>query len=199
MERLYTLKEAKKFLGIQTHTIQRWDREGKLKVVRTPGGRRRIPEGEILRIQGEMERQGIVVGYARVSSQSQKDDLERQVALIKGKGVENILIDIGSGLNEKRLNFKRLLRMVMRKEVRKIVVSYSDRLTRFGFETLKEFCSAFGTEIEVINGDVYRSPQEELVRDMIMIIAHFSGKLYGMRSHKQKEVVRGVKDILTAT
>lgn len=47
MERLLTLKEAKKFLGVTTRTIQRWDKEGKIKVVRTIGERRRIPESEV--------------------------------------------------------------------------------------------------------------------------------------------------------
>ncbi len=199
MERLYTLKEAKQMLGVQTKAIQTWDKEGKIRVVRTPGGRRRIPESEILRIQGIETPKRAVIGYARVSSQSQKDDLERQLEIIKRKAVDSILIDIGSGLNEKRRNFKKLLKMVMQREISKIVISYPDRLTRFGFETLKEFCLAFGTEIEVINEDVYTSPQEEMVKDMITIIAHFSGKLYGMRSHKQKEVIKNVKNILSQT
>jgi len=197
MEKLYTIKEAKQLLGVQTKAIQIWDRKGMIRVVRTPGGRRRVPESEILRIQGKEEKEGMIIGYARVSSLSQKDDLERQIALIKNKGVENVLTDIGSGLNEKRRNYKKILKMIMRNEISKIVISYPDRLTRFGFETLIEFCSTFGTEIEVINEDIYKSPQEEMVNDMITIIAHFSGKLYGMRSHKQKEVVKNVKNILT--
>lgn len=196
MEKLYSLKEAKRLLGVQTKAIQRWDREGMIRVVRTPGGRRRIPESEILHIQGEEKRERKVVGYARVSSLSQKDDLEQQERLIKNKGVEEVLTDIGSGLNEKRRNYKKILRLVMQRKISKIIISYPDRLTRFGFETLIEFCSAFGTEIEVINEDVYTPPQEEMVKDMITIIAHFSGKLYGMRSHKQKEVVKNVKNIL---
>jgi len=195
MEKLLTIKEAKLLLGVTTHTIQEWDKKGLIRVVRTPGGRRRIPESEILRIRGE-ENKREVLGYARVSSQSQKDDLERQIELIKSRGVDNILTDIGSGLNEKRRNFKKLLKMVMQRKVSKIIITYPDRLTRFGFETLKDFCSSFGTEIEVINGDAYKSPQEEMVKDLITIIAHFSGKLYGMRSHKQKEVVKNVKNIL---
>lgn len=199
MEKLYTLKEAKEMLGVQTKAIQRWDKEGKIRVVRTPGGRRRIPESEILRIQGIEKNKGAVVGYARVSSQSQKDDLERQIELINSRKVDTILTDIGSGLNEKRHNFKKLLKMIMRNEVSKIVISYPDRLTRFGFETLKEFSSSFGTEIEVINEDAYTSPQEEMVKDVITIIAHFSCKLYGMHSHKQKEVVKNVKNILSQT
>ncbi|MFB0562721.1 MAG: MerR family DNA-binding transcriptional regulator [Candidatus Lokiarchaeia archaeon] len=49
------MKEAKRLLGVQTKTIQQWDRRGKMRLVRTPGGRRRVPESEILRIRGEGE------------------------------------------------------------------------------------------------------------------------------------------------
>ncbi len=199
MERLYTLKEAKKLLGVQTRAIQQWDRDGKIKVIRTPGGRRRIPESEILRIQGETKQAGKVVGYARVSSESQKDDLNRQIEILKSKGIkgEEILHDIGSGLNEKRRNYRKLLKMVMNREISKIVVTYPDRLTRFGFDTLTDYFSYFGVSVEVINENAYQSPQEELVKDLITLVAHFSGKLYGMRSHKQKEVMENVKNILT--
>jgi excisionase family DNA binding protein len=62
MERLYTLKEAKRLLGVTTKTIQRWDKEGKVRVVRTVGGRRRIPESEIKRILG-LKEERVVVGY----------------------------------------------------------------------------------------------------------------------------------------
>ena len=54
---------------------------------------------------------------------------------------------------------------------------------------------AFGTEIEVINSE--ENPREELVEDLITIVSHFAGKLYGMRSHKYEEVVEGVKRLLS--
>jgi len=43
MDKLLTMKEAKELLGVSTKTIQNWDKAGTIKVVRTPGGRRRIP------------------------------------------------------------------------------------------------------------------------------------------------------------
>jgi len=200
MERLYTLKEAKKLLGVTTRTIQRWDKEGKIRVVRTVGGRRRIPESEIKRILG-LKEERVVVGYARVSSTAQKDDLERQKQLIhsyaKDKGYDKIQIlsDVGSGLNEKRKGFLKLLEMVAERKVSKVIVAYKDRLTRFGFETLKKLFQAFGTEIEVINSE--EKAQDELVEDLITVVSHFAGKLYGMRSHKYEEVVEGVKKLLS--
>jgi putative resolvase len=200
-ERLYALKEAKRLLGVTTWTIQQWDRRGKIKCVRTVGGRRRIPESEIKRILGLREERSIV-GYARVSSTIQKDDLKRQKQLIQGyakeKGYEEIqiLADVGSGLNENRKNFLRLLEMITERKVSKVIVAYEDRLVRFGFETLSRIFQTFGTVIEVINHES-KTPREELVEDLITIVSHFAGKLYGMRSHKYREVIDGVKKLVS--
>ena len=54
-----------------------------------------------------------------------------------------ILKDIGSGLKEDRRNFQKMLKMVMNKEVSKVVIAYPDRLTRFGFKILKDFFKSF--------------------------------------------------------
>jgi putative resolvase len=197
-ERLYTLKEACLLLGLHPRTIQKWDKQGKIRVLRTLGGRRRIPESEIKRLQGE---RGIrsIIGYARVSSPTQRDDLERQVEYLRQRGVQEVITDIGSGLNEKRKGFLRLLDRVLHNEVDKVVILYEDRLTRFGFDTLKKVFEAHGTTIEVLNQTDAKPPQQELVEDLITIISHFSGKLYGMRSHKQKEVVKRAKELFTQT
>ncbi len=200
MERHYTLKEASEILGVSIKTLQLWDKEGKIRYVRTPGGRRRIPESEIKRILGLKEERKII-GYARVSSNKQKDDLERQIELIKNYAKERgweieILKDVGSGLKENRKNFQKLLRMVVNREISKVVVAYSDRLTRFGFKTLEELFEGYGCEIIVINEEE-KSPQEELIEDLITIISHFAGKLYGMRSHKYKKVVEGAKQLIS--
>jgi len=193
------MKEASKLLGVHVKTIQKWDREGKIRCVRTVGGKRRVPESEIKRILGIHEERKIV-GYVRVSSNTQKDDLERQIELIKNYASEKeweieILKDIGSGLKENRRNFQKLLKMVMNKEISKVVVAYPDRLTRFGFKTLEEFFKSYGTEIVVINREE-KTPQEELVEDLITVISHFAGKLYGMRSHKYRKVVEGAKQLI---
>jgi putative resolvase len=158
------------------------------------GGRRRISESEIRRLQGE---RGIrsVIGYARVSSATQKDDLERQVEYLRQRGVREVITDIGSGLNEKRKGFLRLLDRVLHNEVDKVVILYEDRLTRFGFDTLRKVFEAHGTSIEVLNQVEMKSPQQELVDDLITIISHFSGKMYGLRSHRHKEVVECAKNL----
>ena len=192
-------------LGLHPRTIQKWDKQGKIRVLRTPGGRRRIPESEIRRLQGE---KGIrsVIGCAGVSSNAQKEDLDtqkedlkRQVEYLRQRGVQEAITDMGSGLNEKRKGFLRvrLLDRVLHNEVDKAVKLYEDRLTRFGFKALKKVFEGHGTTIEVLNLADVKPPQQELVEDLITIISHFSGKLYGMRSHKQKEVVKRAKELFS--
>ncbi len=74
-EKLYTVKQASEILGVHPKTIQKWDREGKIRIIKTPGGRKRIPESEIKRLLGMQEENGLSIGYARVSSHTQKDEL----------------------------------------------------------------------------------------------------------------------------
>ena len=86
MEKLYSMKEVPEMLGVGVRTVQRWDKEGKIHCVRTVGDKRRVPESEIKRILGLHEERKIV-GYARESSNTQRDDLERQIEAINHKEV----------------------------------------------------------------------------------------------------------------
>ena len=196
---LSTGKVAKIF-GVHPLTVRRWVQEGKLHPIRTPTGRFAFPLSEIQALTGALGRE--IIAYIRVSSRTQKDDLERQREMVlsyaKERGYKNVTVlqDIGSGLNERRRNFRKLLRRVADGKVASVIVAYPDRLTRFGFGILEQFFTAHGAKIEVVNRGEERTPQQELVEDLMTIIASFAGKLYGMRSHKYKEVVRGAKKLL---
>ena len=106
-----------------------------------------------------------------------------------------ILKDVGSGLNENRKNYRKLLELVAKGEVSKVIITYPDRLTHFGFKTLAFFFRQYGAEIIVLH-EKGKTPREELVEDLITIISHFAGKLYGMRSHKYKKLKEGVKKLI---
>jgi len=142
-----------------------------------------------------------VILYARVSSNSQRDDLEGQVKVLEDWARQNnivdyeVVTDIGSGLNEDRGGFEKLLRLAVERKISKIVIAYPDRLTRFGFKTIEELLRPFGVEIVVLSHED-KDPREELVEDLVTITSHFAGKLYGMRSHKYEKVVEGVRKLL---
>jgi putative resolvase len=199
LERSYSPKEAGKMLGVTTHTIQVWDRQGRIKCIRLPTGRRRIPGSEIERILGTAEQRKKAI-YARVSSQDQKSDLNAQVKALKGSapGAE-VYADVRSGLNFERKDLLRLLDDVLSKKVSKIYVTYEDRLTRFGFDLISWVCRKYGTEIVVVNSREAISPQEELVQDMIAIIMSFSAKLYGLRSHKTRKLLQSVREVTSSS
>jgi predicted site-specific integrase-resolvase len=98
-----------------------------------------------------------------------------------------ILKEVGSGLNDKRKKIQELIRMVENNEANRVFVTYRDRLTRFGFHYLEAMFKSHGVEIVVVKDQEKEKPvQEELVEDMMSLIASFSGKLYGLRSKKIK-------------
>ena len=204
MDKLLTMKEAKELLGVSTKTIQNWDKAGTIKVVRTPGGRRRIPLSEVERIRGEsfLSQKKKLVIYARVSSneQKQKGDLERQINFVKKNLGEDFLIvdtlsDVGSGLNDKRKGLHQLMKLAKEKEITDVAIRYKDRLTRFGYGYLEEYFTSHGVTIHVLDKEEEtKSVQEELADDLISIITSFSGKLYGLRSKKHKELQKSAKE-----
>jgi len=187
-------------LGISYTTLRDYVRRGYIKPVLTPGGRWRFKEEDVERLIGVI-RQRRVILYARVSSNSQRDDLERQVRALEEWARQNniadyeVVTDIGSGLKEDRKGFKKLLKLAVERKISRIIVEYPDRLTRFGFKTIKELLKAFGVEVVALNQED-KDPREELVEDLTTIVSHFAEKLYGMRSHKYEKVVEGVRKLI---
>jgi len=156
-------------------------------------GKWRFKEEDVERLVGIVRKRKAIL-YARVSSNTQKDDLANQVKYLeeKVKDYDQVITDIGSGLNMKRKGFLKLLRMILNNEISKVVITYPDRLVRFGFEILEEVCKAHNCEIVVLNRED-KTPEQELIEDLISILASFSGKLQGMRKEKVKKCVEELK------
>ena len=198
---VYKLGEVAKFTGVTTGTLRRWESLGKVEFSKTDYGTRSLTKDKLIELlkannlwSDEMERlQKKDVIYCRVSSHEQKKhgDLDRQIQfLIKNNNdLINpvILSEVGSGLNDKRKQLQKLLKMVLNNEVSRIFITYEDRLTRFGFEYLRTMCEMQGTKIIVVKDiDVKKSIEQELMEDIMSLMASFSGKLYGMKSRKNK-------------
>ena len=81
--------------------------------------------------------------------------------------------------------------MVCNNEVRNVYVTYKDRLTRFGYHYLETMFLAHNVNIIVVKDkDNEKSVSEELAEDLMSLIASFSGKLYGLRSGKNKKSIK---------
>ena len=198
-EKLYRIGKAAKQLGVTIQTVRNWIYSGKVQTLRTAGGEHRIPESEIRRILGIPAPKRQTVLYSRVSSYGQKADLETQERLLEQFAIENGYTnlvkfrDIASGLNPKRRGLRRIFRLIDANQIDTIIVNYKDRLTRFGFEYLESYFNSHGAKVLVLNQEAIQDPQKELVDDLIAIVASFSGKIYGLRSHKAKKIVQSVK------
>lgn len=198
MELMSIGKFAKK-IGVNVATLRRMEKKGELMPTHVSSGGTRYYSTEQLKhfIKGENKNKS-VVGYCRVSTRSQKDDLETQVNNVKSymiaKGYQyEIIEDIGSGINYNKKGLKQLIDKINNQEVSKVVVLYKDRLIRFGFELIEYLCEINNVELEVID-HTDKSKEEELTDDLIQIITVFANRLYGQRSKKTKRLIEEVRN-----
>lgn len=180
-EEQFTPKELSTILGVTPKTLIEWEKNGKIKAIKTKGGHRRyiynVPK------QNVEEKQGYL--YARVSSSKQLFDLQRQISFLK-KNYPNyqVIQDIGSGINFKRKGLITLLEKVFTGQVSEIVVAHRDRLTRFGIDLFIYIFKRFEVSFKVLSNANIKEPTTELKDDILSIITVFTARYYGSRSYK---------------
>ena len=191
-----------KSLGVSIQTLRNWDKEGKLKPTYvTENGYRYYSEDLLNKFKNvknvnKIKKKNIL--YARVSTKSQKDDLDRQVdnlkqyAYSKGYSFE-IITDIGSGINYKKEGLLKMINLVECGEVDRIIVLYKDRLIRFGYDLIEYICKLNDTKIEIVDNSTI-SKEQELTEDLIQIITVFANRLYGAKSKKTVNLIKSVKE-----
>lgn len=194
---MITIREASKLLGVTPKTLRLWEKEGKIISHRNEGGHRRYNISDLLK--GTKDN-AITIAYARVSSNDQKEDLKRQEMVLESycasKGFDfEIISDLGSGLNYKKKGLIRLIKLICSGQVNRLVLTHKDRLLRFGSELIFSICEHFGVEIIMINRSEDSTFEEDLAKDVMDIVMVFSARMYGSRSHKNKQIVEKLKEI----
>jgi putative resolvase len=200
MDRLVSIGEAAKALGVSITTLRRWEAEGRLVAEHTAGGHRRY---DLAKLRPEWfhavnTANRRTIAYARVSSHDQKDDLERQKQVLElfcarqGWTFE-VIADLGSGMNYHKKGLKRLLDAIIGGEVGRLVITHKDRLLRFGAELVFAICEAKDVEVVILNQGEDTTFEEDLAKDVLEIITVFSARLYGSRSRKNQKLLDGVK------
>jgi putative resolvase len=180
------LSHYAKQLGVTYRTAWNWYNTGKLSGYQTPTGTIIVTETHRVAAQPQNKSNKTVV-YARVSAAENKSNLESQTRRLldycaaKGYQVEQVVSEIGSGVNDRR---PRLLKLLTDESVGRIVVEHKDRLTRFGFNYLEALLKMQGREIEVIN--LADNGKEDLVEDFAAIVTSFCARLYGQRGSKRR-------------
>ena len=191
-------QEASRILGVHQRTLYIWEDKKLIETIRTPGGKRMynvnkyINENkEKIKLNGNNDnkthdiKQNIC--YIRVSSMSQKDDLERQrQVMIKKYPDYEIIEDIGSGLNLNKRGIKKIIKLGIEGKINILVIAYKDRLTRFGYELIEEIIKDYSRgKIIVINETKKLKPEEELVSDVMALMNVYVAKMNGLRKYNK--------------
>ena len=200
MNRFIKAGEAARILGVTVQTLRRWEKSGQLLPdKKTDGGTRYY---DIDRLLGISSKESILtIGYARVSSHDQKEDLVRQKQALStycaahGWNYE-IISDLGSGMNYKKRGLKNLLDAILGRKIKRLVLTHKDRLLRFGAELIFTLCEIHHVEVVIINQGEDLSFEEDLAKDVLEIITVFAARLYGARSHKNKNLIKAAKVLL---
>ena len=199
--KLLRVSRAAHELGLHPLTVRKWIKAGKIAAIRI-GNEARIPRSEIERLVGKTDKRLLIL-YGRVSGHGQREDLDIQLqrlqawAAAERKGQETrALSDIGSGLKATRRQLQRLLKLVCEDKVGEVAITYEDRLTRFGQAYLETLFACFGVTLTVLEPGEEKTPEQELTDDLLTLIASFSGRLYGMRSHQQKELLKCAQAVI---
>jgi len=196
MSKYYSISEFSTILDVSAQTLRNWDKANKLKPHHTSSnGYRYYSEEQLQQVLGTAPKvPKITVGYCRVYSNKQKNDLIRQIdnmntyLLAQGKPFK-IISDIGSSINYNKKGLRELIKLITENRVDKVVVLYKDRLLRFGFELIEYIASLYNCEIEIAD-NTEETQQQELTEDLVQIITLFSYEMKGKRASKVKKMIK---------
>lgn len=189
--------EVLNVLRITRPTLTKYVKEGLIKVTKLPNGWYDYDEESVYKfLNKDVKRKTYI--YARVSTSSQKKDLENQIELLKqfcfsnGYTINGVYSDIASGISfENRKQFFDLLDDVIDRKVERVVITYKDRLSRVGFNLFYHLFKRFDCEI-VVMSDVgsQKLDSEEIFEEIVSLLHCYSMKLYSKRRlNKIKEAI----------
>lgn len=194
-------KEASEILGVHQRTLYQWEEKGLIETIRTPGNKRLYNVNKFLKEKKcdnnincikdldslDLEKNKLNIIYARVSSHSQKDDLERQKNMLIAKHPKyKLIIDIGSGINFERPGLRKIIKLAIEGKINELVVAYKDRLARFGFELIEDLIKEYSNgKVIILNKIDDLEPEEELMKDVLQIMNVYVAKMNGLRKYKK--------------
>lgn len=196
-EKWGTNSEACKFFGVTKSTLLRWEEKDRVKTKRTTGNHRRY----LLSNSDTKEVRKKYI-YVRVSSNKQRDDMERQCSFLLSRYPDHTIVkDVGSGLNYKRRGLLKLLEWSNTGLVSEIVVYSKDRLCRFGFELLEWQFLQNNTKL-VVYEQSDKTREQEFTEDILAILQVFACRWNGTRRYridKDKEIQIEIKQYTETT
>ncbi len=111
--------------------------------------------------------------------------------MANGYIINKIYKEIASGLNDNR---KQLNEILKSDKITKIVIEHKDRLTRFGFNYIKELLKQKNCKIEIVNETM--KDEDDLMQDFVSIVTSMCARLYGKRRNKRttEKIIRSLNN-----
>jgi|SaaInlV_150m_DNA_4_1039716.scaffolds.fasta_scaffold00951_9 putative resolvase len=177
-------------LGIHYHTVHAMAKRGDIDTIQV-GTRKKynlekyIKDNNIASVNVEKEN----ICYCRVSSQKQKEDLDRQILKMHELyPTYRIISDVASGLNFKRKGLDEVIDLAINNKLNSVVIFYKDRLARFGYDLIEMILRKYSNaEIIILNNNENKLPMVEISEDIIAIMNVFVAKTNGMRKYKSNK------------
>jgi predicted site-specific integrase-resolvase len=198
MSKLISIKKAAEQLHASQNSLREWEKQGKLSPVYTAGGHRRYKQSDIDLLTGDKPKEIMIKNrcaiYARVSTGEQKKhgDLDRQISRLSSEAINRqlsivaIISEVASGMNDKRLQLHKMMNLAINKQIDVVLIEHKDRLTRFMFDYLVKFFESHEVKIIWTDEILGKSYEQELVEDILSLMASFSAKIYSRRAVKNR-------------
>ena len=180
-------KEASRIIGVNLDTLRRMAGRNEINHIRTDTGRYLFDVSSFTKRSNDEVSERKKICYARVSSRGQKSDLQNQISLLKTKYPDSeIIFDYGSGLNFHRKGLQKIMDLAHKGELQEVVVTYKDRLCRFGFELIEYILETQSNAKIMVLSNNGTSKESELATDLLSIITVFSARMHGLRKYKSQ-------------
>lgn len=184
-------KEALKVLGVTRVSLYNYVKSGKIKVTKLDNGYYEYDNTSIYNFLGKCNRKNVI--YARVSTQKQKDDLNRQIKYISSYcesnkiKVDHTYSEIESGITLERPQFQLMLDDIINGNIQTIYISYKDRISRLSFVVLSAMFKKFNTNIvivsDMLNKTGIKTDDVELYEDLLAMMHYFTTGTYSLRKN----------------
>ena len=179
-------RKAAEQIDCHPNTLRLWANAGKVDYVLTPSGQRKYDLETLSKPKPSLKK----YCYCRVSSSSQKDDLDRQVAFKRDQYPEHeIVTDIASGMNCNRKGLRKLISQSIAGNVAEVCIAHKDRLARFSYDLIKWLLESHNVKLIVAQNEAL-SPQQEMTEDLMSIVHVFSCRMHGQRKYTRPEPAR---------
>ena len=168
---------ARNYCKYSVSSLRQWSNEGKIKTIRSPGGKRFYYLPDIKALSGNSKEERTTLCYARVFSKKERENLQTQVDLFKTNfPYAEIISEISSGLEFNRKWLQYTLKKVSSGTVERVVVTNKDRLCRVGIELFEFILREHNVELLVLVQESKFNDTNESARDIRDMCERFVGK-----------------------